>query len=67
MRFEAEGRGLQWRIDGKPFARGASAQWLPWPGRHVVELVDARGQVLDNAASRCAAQGSGRPRADASG
>ncbi len=48
VRFEAEGRGtLQWRIDGKPFARGASAQWLPWPGRHVITLVDARGEVLD--------------------
>lgn len=47
VRLEAVGRGLQWRIDGKLFARGSSAQWLPWPGRHVVELVDARGQVLD--------------------
>ena len=47
VRFEAEGRALQWRIDGKPFARGSNAQWLPWPGRHVVELLDARGQVVD--------------------
>jgi penicillin-binding protein 1C len=47
VRLEAVGHGLQWRIDGKLFARGGSAQWLPWPGRHVVELVDARGQVLD--------------------
>jgi len=47
VRFEATGRDLQWRIDGKPYARGNSAQWLPWPGRHVVELVDARGLVLD--------------------
>jgi len=47
VRFEAEGRGVQWRIDGKPFARGAGAQWLPWPGRHVVQLLDARGQVAD--------------------
>ncbi|VTU20218.1 Penicillin-binding protein 2D [Variovorax sp. PBL-H6] len=47
VRFEAEGSGLAWRIDGKPFARGASAQWLPWPGRHVVALLDARGQVVD--------------------
>ncbi|MBT2323150.1 penicillin-binding protein 1C [Variovorax paradoxus] len=47
VRFEAEGRGLQWRIDGKLVARGSSAQWLPWPGRHVVELLDARGQVVD--------------------
>ncbi|MDR6537328.1 penicillin-binding protein 1C [Variovorax soli] len=47
VRFEAQGSGLAWRIDGKPFARSASAQWLPWPGRHVVELLDARGRVMD--------------------
>jgi penicillin-binding protein 1C len=47
VRFEADGSGLRWRIDGKPFARGSSAQWLPWPGRHVVELVDAGGTVAD--------------------
>ncbi|MDA7415212.1 penicillin-binding protein 1C [Xenophilus arseniciresistens] len=53
VRFEAdgvnastEGARLQWRMDGKTFARGAQAQWLPWPGRHTVELADARGQVL---------------------
>ena len=39
--------GLRWRIDGKPLARGAQAAWLPWPGRHVVQLTDARGRVLD--------------------
>jgi penicillin-binding protein 1C len=38
---------LRWRMDGKPFAKGANAQWLPWPGRHVVQLTDARGTVLD--------------------
>jgi penicillin-binding protein 1C len=47
VRFEAQGSGLAWRIDGKPFPRGANAQWLPWPGRHVVELLDARGRVVD--------------------
>jgi penicillin-binding protein 1C len=47
VRFEAQGQGLQWRIDGKAFARGNQAQWMPWPGRHVVELADARGEVLD--------------------
>ena len=47
VRFEAEGRGLQWRIDGKPLARGNRAQWLPWPGRHLVELTNAEGKVLD--------------------
>ncbi|MBO9514717.1 MAG: penicillin-binding protein 1C [Variovorax sp.] len=47
VRFETAGRAVQWRVDGKPLARGSSALWLPWPGRHVVELVDARGQVAD--------------------
>ncbi|AMM25495.1 penicillin-binding protein 1C [Variovorax sp. PAMC 28711] len=47
VRLEAEGAGVRWQIDGKPFARGATAQWLPWPGRHAIQLVDARGQVLD--------------------
>jgi len=47
VRFEAEGRGVQWRIDGKPFARGGNALWLPWPGRHVVELLDAQGRAVD--------------------
>ncbi|WP_198088486.1 penicillin-binding protein 1C [Variovorax sp. E3] len=47
VRFESEGRGVQWRIDGKHFARGNTAQWLPWPGRHVIELVDGTGKVVD--------------------
>ncbi|WP_077001513.1 penicillin-binding protein 1C [Variovorax sp. KK3] len=47
VRFEADGGSVQWRLDGKPFARGGSAQWLPWPGRHVVELADAQGKVID--------------------
>jgi penicillin-binding protein 1C len=45
--FSAEGRGLRWLLDGREFARGNSVQWLPWPGRHVVQLVDAGGQVAD--------------------
>ncbi|MEJ8815306.1 penicillin-binding protein 1C [Variovorax ureilyticus] len=48
VRFEAEGRAVHWRIDGKPLARGNSVQWLPWPGRHVVELIDTRGRVADS-------------------
>ena len=50
VRFESgagEGSALRWQIDGKPFARGASAQWLPWPGRHAIQLVDAAGKVQD--------------------
>jgi len=51
MWFEASGHppgmALRWRLDGKPVARGARWAWLPWPGRHVVQLTDARGTVLD--------------------
>lgn len=50
--FEAEGgtapQALQWRIDGRTAGQGPRLPWLPWPGRHRVELVDARsGAVLD--------------------
>ena len=47
LRFEADGAAVRWRIDGKPAGQGAQWAWLPWPGRHRVELLDARGQVLD--------------------
>ena len=43
----AQGHNLRWRMDGKVFAKGPSAQWLPWPGKHVVQITDARGRVLD--------------------
>jgi len=45
--FQAEGPNVAWLIDGKPFAKGNAAKWLPWPGRHVVQLVDAKGVKLD--------------------
>jgi penicillin-binding protein 1C len=45
--FSAEGRGTRWLMDGKEFARGSQAQWMPWPGRHVVQLVDTGGKVAD--------------------
>lgn len=32
----------------KEIGRGAAAAWMPWPGRHRLELVDAKGQVLDS-------------------
>ncbi|ROZ72749.1 penicillin-binding protein 1C [Ramlibacter sp. WS9] len=46
LAFSAQGGG-RWLIDGKEIGRGQAAQWLPWPGRHRVQLVDARGAVLD--------------------
>nr|WP_255593178.1 penicillin-binding protein 1C [Acidovorax sp. sic0104] len=47
LQFAATGDGLLWRMDGKPLGRGPRVAWLPWPGRHVVQITDARGQVLD--------------------
>jgi penicillin-binding protein 1C len=46
LSFTATGNG-RWLMDGKPLARGAQAQWLPWPGRHVVQLANERGEVQD--------------------
>jgi penicillin-binding protein 1C len=45
--FSAEGQNVAWLLDGKPFAKGNAAKWLPWPGRHVVQLVDPKGVKLD--------------------
>ena len=47
VRLRAEGAHLRWLLDGNLLAVGASAQWLPWPGRHVVQIADAKGKVLD--------------------
>ena len=47
LHFTATGDGGVWRMDGKLLGRGAHVTWLPWPGRHRVELTDARGRVLD--------------------
>jgi penicillin-binding protein 1C len=41
------GARLAWRLDGKPYGHDARAAWLPWPGRHVLELVDAKGAIVD--------------------
>lgn len=40
-------RAVAWRLDGKRIGRGGKLAWLPWPGRHRLELVDAAGTVLD--------------------
>ncbi len=48
LQFVASGgRDLLWRIDGREQGRGARWAWPPWPGRHQLELVDARGKVHD--------------------
>ncbi len=40
-------QGVSWLMDGKEFARGNDARRLPWPGRHVVQLLDAGGRQVD--------------------
>ena len=47
LQFVADQDGLRWRMDGKDVARGRRWAWLPWPGRHRVQLIDAAGQVQD--------------------
>ena len=46
LAFTAQGGG-RWLVDGKEIGRGTRAQWLPWPGRHVVRLAGPRGEALD--------------------
>jgi len=46
--FTASGSSLRWLMNGKLFAKGSSVKWSPWPGRHVVALVDGRGVVQDS-------------------
>jgi penicillin-binding protein 1C len=36
-----------WRLDGKPLGHGERVLWLPWPGRHLLELVNAHGASVD--------------------
>lgn len=47
LNFTSQGRQTRWTMDGKEFAKGSSAQWLPWPGQHTVQLVSNHGEVLD--------------------
>jgi penicillin-binding protein 1C len=45
--LQAHTQAVRWLLDGKPLAQGAQAQWLPWPGKHVITLVDLQGKALD--------------------
>ena len=50
LRFEVAGApptGAAWRLDGKRLGPARPLPWSPWPGHHVLELVDAKGGVLD--------------------
>ena len=41
------GAQLRWRLGDRILGTGAQLAWMPWPGRHVVQLLNARGTVLD--------------------
>jgi penicillin-binding protein 1C len=45
--LQANTQAVRWLLGGKPLAQGAQAQWMPWPGKHVITLVDAQGKALD--------------------
>ncbi len=47
LQLTADGPAVQWRVNGKPLARGREAAWMPWPGRHRIQLADASGVVRD--------------------
>ena len=55
LQFRAEVSGssregqadLRWHLDGREVARGPRWAWLPWPGRHRMQLRNAQGVVLD--------------------
>lgn len=50
VEFTAAASGARWQLDGRVIGRGARLQWFPLPGRHRLQLVDARGNALDGIA-----------------
>ncbi len=47
LMFTSNANSVRWLMDGQVFAKGPATEWLPWPGRHVVTLVDSKGVVQD--------------------
>jgi penicillin-binding protein 1C len=47
LHFMAQASGAQWRLNGKSLGAAKDVQWLPLPGRHTLQLVNAQGSVLD--------------------
>lgn len=41
--------GARWRVDGAAYGTGGMLSWVPRPGHHHFELVDAAGVVIDQA------------------
>ncbi|GGC93336.1 penicillin-binding protein 1C [Undibacterium terreum] len=50
LRFAAQGiHNGRWRLDGKPLQapKNGIYDWMPWPGKHLLSLLDAKGVLLD--------------------
>jgi penicillin-binding protein 1C len=55
LRFVAQGvKNAYWRLDGKapgktglPARDDSGIDWMPWPGKHRLQLLDSGGKVLD--------------------
>jgi len=41
-----EGEHGTWVLNGRRIGQGAAIRWAPWPGRHELELRDARGRLV---------------------
>jgi penicillin-binding protein 1C len=51
LRFAAQaGPGARWNLDGRDLGAARTTDWFPWPGSHVLKLIGARGEVLDQVA-----------------
>ena len=46
-RVSGSSTGSVWRLDGKPLGHAQRLLWPPWPGRHLLELVNAQGASVD--------------------
>jgi penicillin-binding protein 1C len=47
QRIVFSGESGHWWLDGRPIGQGAQLRWMPWPGRHRLELKSAGGQLID--------------------
>ncbi len=51
LRFQHQGQlgaagPARWRLDGRPVGQGPRVDWMPMPGHHELQLVDAKGREL---------------------
>jgi penicillin-binding protein 1C len=47
LSLHTDAPSLRWHIGQRTVGRGERALWSPWPGVHNIELVDAKGSVVD--------------------